>query len=47
MSEFQGGTVLKKPYELTKKRYINPDNQVCRGDACQIAKDNNVVWGVK
>lgn len=47
MSDFNEGTALKKPSELTRKRYITPDNQVCRGDACQIAKDNNVIWGAK
>lgn len=47
MSDFQEGTALKKPVELTKQRHINPDNQICEGDACELAEKHGVVWGVK
>lgn len=47
MSVFQGGTVLKKPDGLTKKRYINPNHQICKDDAHKLAKDNDVVWGAE
>ena len=46
MTDFKEGTQLKKPDELTQKRYINPDTQLCKDDACKLAKDNGVVWGV-
>ena len=47
MSDFQEGTALKKPTELTKDRHIDSNNQICEGDACKLAKKNGVVWGVK
>jgi len=46
MNEFENVANLKKPDEITKPRFINPDNQMCKGNACKLAKKHDVVWGV-